>query len=221
MENTKKFDHYWQTAVSWGYLVLAVSGFIVLAVLAYQKPYLPFDPSITLWLQSYHPAWFTDLMVAVSWPGYMPEAALIVAGFALLVYLKGCRIEALFLILVEITSELLNFAVKIAVHQPRPGPDLVRVDVLLTSFSFPSGHVMFFLSFFGFLWFVIFKRLKRSWLRSLLLTFFAGLIVLVGISRIYLGEHWFSDVLAAYLLASVILLVAICLYNHSISRPHP
>jgi undecaprenyl-diphosphatase len=71
---------------------------------------------------------------------------------------------------------------------------------------------MFYLGFFGFIWFLAFSLLKPSLKRSLPLVVFGGLIVLIGVSRIYLGEHWASDVLGSYLLGSLTLVVIIQFY---------
>jgi undecaprenyl-diphosphatase len=71
---------------------------------------------------------------------------------------------------------------------------------------------MFYLGFFGFVGFLAFSLLKPSVKRSLLLVLFGGLIVLIGASRIYTGEHWASDVLGAYLLGSLTLVAIVQLY---------
>ncbi len=215
MDPSKQATHNWPDFFFWGYIILALSGFIALAVQAYYNPYLPFDPAISLWLQSFHPAWFSTLMVVISWPGYMPEAGLIVAAILVLAYFVKYHLEALLLAMVAITSEILNFAVKTIVHQPRPSPDLIHVVKILTSYNFPSGHVMFFTSFFAFLWFLIYRLCHPSWQRTAFLVILGLMVALVGISRIFLGAHWFSDVLGAYLLGGAILLVSIRIYNQN------
>jgi undecaprenyl-diphosphatase len=60
---------------------------------------------------------------------------------------------------------------------------------------------------------VIYTLLKRSWMRSLLLALLGMFILLVGISRIYLGQHWASDVLGAYLLGGFLLAGILLLYE--------
>jgi undecaprenyl-diphosphatase len=106
----------------------------------------------------------------------------------------------------------INVVVKDLVQRPRPTPNLVNVFAKLTSYSFPSGHVMYYLVFFGFIWFLAFTLLKPSLKRTILLVFFGILIVLVGVSRVYLGEHWTSDVLGSYLLGSLTLAAIIQFY---------
>jgi undecaprenyl-diphosphatase len=69
------------------------------------------------------------------------------------------------------------------------------------------------LSFFGFIVFLVFSLLKPSLKRTFLLVFLGLLIALIGVSRIYSGEHWASDVLGAYLLASLTLVAIIELYR--------
>jgi undecaprenyl-diphosphatase len=77
---------------------------------------------------------------------------------------------------------------------------------------------MFYVSLFGFVWYAAYTMLKRSLIRSLLLVFFGVLISLVGISRIYLGQHWASDVLGAYLLGGLILLGMILFHRWGRTR---
>jgi membrane-associated phospholipid phosphatase len=92
-------------------------------------------------------------------------------------------------------------------------PALVNVYASLTSYSFPSGHVMFYLGFFGFVGFLAFSLWKPSIKRTLLLVLIGTLVALIGVSRVYLGEHWPSDVLGSYLLGSLTLVASIQLYR--------
>ena len=121
------------------------------------------------------------------------------------IYLFGLQWEAVTALVAAALPPLVNVVVKGIIRRPRPTVDLVHVLNVLNSYSFPSGHVMFYVGFFGFLWFLIYTLLKRSVLRTILLIFFGALIVLIGISRIYLGQHWASDVLGAYLLGGLTL----------------
>lgn len=206
-------DHRWREILFWAYIVLALAGSAVLSLLAFQTPFLPFDPPITLALQSYNPAWFSTLMTITSWPGYVPQAAVLLVVIVAVIYFLGYRWEAVMALISAVSAEALDVIVKTLVHQPRPKPDLVHVVRILKTYSFPSGHVMFFMGFYAFLWVLSYKVLRPSLLRAFLLVLFGAMVSLVGISRIYLGEHWFSDVLGAYVLGSVVLLLMIRIYN--------
>jgi len=73
-------------------------------------------------------------------------------------------------------------------------------------------------SFFGFIGLLAYSLLKPSFQRILLLIFFGALVVLIGISRVYLGQHWASDVLGAYLLGCLTLVANIQLYRWGKTR---
>lgn len=194
-------------------LIVAFTGFVVLAIFAKSTPYFPIDLVITETLQSVHNPGFSLLMNMISWAGYFPQSGIITLLIVGLFYLYGFYWEAIMGIIVAIFNLSLNILVKVIVHRVRPGVNLVHVVVVLNSYSFPSGHVMFYTGFFGFIWFLIFSRLRKSWIRSLLLTVFGILIGLIGLSRVYLGEHWTSDVVGGYLLGILTLAASILVYR--------
>jgi len=152
-------------------------------------------------------------MKLVSWPGFLSQSIVITLLIAFMLYIYGLHWESVTSLLAAIISGVTNELVKGMIQRPRPTVDLVDVFAVLKSYSFPSGHVMFYVSFFGFIWYLAYTLLKRSWKRSLLLGFFGGFILLVGVSRIYLGQHWASDVLGAYLLGGLILVGIILFYQ--------
>ncbi len=100
-------------------------------------------------------------------------------------------------------GSFLGLGIKLIVDRPRPSADLVNVISELKDYSFPSGHVLYFTTFVGFLLFLSYTLLKNSWWRTTLLIILGSMVALIGLSRIYEGQHWASDVLAAYLLGSV------------------
>ena len=195
------------------YLLVALVGFSALAVLASTSAYLPIDLTLTRALQNLRSPLVYDLMVTLSWPGYFPQAMLIALLAAVFLYIFGFHWEAAMAVLLTVAEGALNQVVKIVVHRPRPAPDLVHVFAQLSSYSFPSGHVMFYTAFFGFLFFLAFTLLRPSAWRSCLLILTGGLVVLIGLSRIYLGDHWASDVLAGYFLGSLLLSGGILVYR--------
>jgi len=125
----------------------------------------------------------------------------------------GLQWEALGSLIAALLSIGLNVLVKDLIQRPRPAATLVHVLAKLTDYSFPSGHVMFYTGFYGFIVFLAFTLLKPSLKRTLLLAFFGFLVLLIGVSRIYVGEHWASDVLGAYLLGTLTLVAIVQLYR--------
>lgn len=200
------------------YVFAALVGFVYLAVLVKATPILPLDLQITRFVQAFHPDWFMGLMLAVSWAGYMPQAGGVGVLLVGILFFGGQTWEASLAATSAAVAEILDFSIKIFIQRPRPPADLVHVTILLTSYSFPSGHVMFYTAFFGFVWYLAFFWMRPSWLRVLVLVVTGLLVALVGLSRVYLGEHWFTDVVGAYLLGSLTLLAAIYLYGWG--RPH-
>lgn len=196
-----------------GYLALALAGFISLAVAARFIPYFSIDLAITRAIQQFNPPWFDLLMRTITNLGFSPQFTILITLliiFLLIARLKWEGIAATFAIL---GIEFFGSAAKLIVHRARPAADLVHVISQINSFSFPSGHVMSYMAFFGFLWFLSYDLLKHSPLRTLLLIIFGALILLVGPSRIYSGEHWASDVLGAYFLGSLWLAATIYFYR--------
>ena len=114
-----------------------------------------------------------------------------------------------------------ELAVKLITQRPRPAPDLVHVFRLLSGYSFPSGHVLLFTAFLGFLFFLVYTLTPGSWVRTGGLLALGALIALVGLSRVYLGQHWPSDVLAGVLLGALWQQVAMRIYLWGEARRRP
>jgi membrane-associated phospholipid phosphatase len=175
-------------------------------------PFFPIDVQITRAIQSLDSPLFAGFMTLISWAGFSPNSMIVTVIIAIVLYLYGLHWESVTALVASLSSGLANQLIKNFIQRPRPSVDLVNVFDVLDSYSFPSGHVMFYTIVFGYLWYLVYTLLKPSILRTFLLGFFGSLILLVGISRIYLGQHWASDVLGAYLLGSV-MLVAVVLFH--------
>jgi undecaprenyl-diphosphatase len=196
-----------------GYVVIAVIVFIILAVLAKTVAYFTFDVTITHAVQTFNFGWFGALMYTLSWIGFGPQAYLISLILLLFLYASGLKWETVVSFVSLILCSALGLGIKILVDRPRPSSNLVNVISQLKDYSFPSGHVLYYTAFFGFLLFLAYTLFKHSWWRTLMLIILVSMIALIGLSRIYEGQHWASDVIAAYLLGSVWLAMSILIYR--------
>ncbi|WP_373514564.1 phosphatase PAP2 family protein [Persicitalea sp.] len=152
------------------------------------------------------------LMKGVSWFGTQWVAISLTLGTALIFLFARLRREALFLSL-TLLSSILNFGIKLLVNRPRPTEELVRIVIKAQHQSFPSGHTVYYVTFFGFLIFLL-VRLRQipSAVRWTVGVFSLLLILAVPFSRMYLGNHWFTDVMAGFVLGLISLVVLILLY---------
>ncbi len=196
-----------------GYLIAAIVAFAILAVLAHTIAYFTFDLVISRDLQLVTVPGFDALMRFISWFGFPPQTYGVTLFILVALWVSGLKWETVVAFVSAVGISVVGFAVKAVVARPRPNPDLIHVLAQIKDYSFPSGHVLFYTAFFGFVLFLAFTLLKPSWQRTALMLIFGGLVALVGISRIYEGEHWASDVFAAYLLSSVWLALMVWMYR--------
>ncbi|HEY0081075.1 MAG TPA: phosphatase PAP2 family protein [Pyrinomonadaceae bacterium] len=197
------------------FYLLGLVGFAVLAAFAYFNAYFGWDLRASRAVQSIPLPGIEALMTATSLFGNegIPYVLTAITAGIFLIFRR--RSEAAGLVVSTAGSAILNGTLKALIARPRPTSDLVNVVFDLPSLSFPSGHVTFYVSYFGFLFFVAYALLRRgSLVRRLALTLSALPVLLVGFSRVYLGAHWPSDTLGAYLIGGVWLGLSLHLYRY-------
>jgi membrane-associated phospholipid phosphatase len=114
-------------------------------------------------------------------------------------YFKRPRIAGL-LAITMIGASTLDYVLKISFHRPRP---VAFFGAAPSSYSFPSGHALGSLCFYGILASVLSDRMRPGKQKYLVWTAAAFLIAMIGLSRVYLGVHYPSDVIAGYLAGAV------------------
>ena len=188
--------------------------FTALAWFVHFNPVLPVDVAITQEFQENKAPWLQTLMFSVS---YLGNQSILFAGLILVTaiafWLVRLRLEALIIVTLSIISSVVNFLVKLLVSRPRPTSHLVDVLQYANGQSFPSGHVMSYVAFWGLLFsfgLILFNR--RHWWHYALLIIPALFVILVGPSRIYLGDHWASDVIGGYLFGGLLLGITLWIY---------
>ena len=161
------------------------------------------SPSLTPWVIR-----ITNLGAAYSYAVIIPVAAL------LLYFLNKRWIVSVEAAIVLISASFLNSFLKNWISRPRPDTDLHLVEA--TSFSYPSGHAMSAMAFYGFLVYLTFKFIRPVWAKTFLVLLLTSLILAIGSSRVYLGVHYPSDVAAGFVAGATWLIL--CLLLLSIGR---
>jgi membrane-associated phospholipid phosphatase len=190
-------------AVSRGTMFLAfylwlLSGAVMLSWIAQRTQFFPGDMSITKMLQKRKNPWLRSFMIGISEIGFPKLAVPLTFCFAGIFWALRFRLEAIFILLTS-SSNLLNALVKRLIKRPRPTNELVSVVRVINEPSFPSGHVMHYTNLFGLLTYLLATNWHSGKLRNTLIAICSALIICIGPSRVYLGAHWPSDVMAGYL----------------------
>lgn len=192
--------------VGWYYLFafgVAVSTLIAFARLAdevRETETARFDQAVLSWVQGHvNPEW-TPMVVVTTLVGSVPAIAVFGATFILYLLVRKKVLDAATLGVVLIGGGGLTFVLKHVFRQARP--HLYASPVSEASYSFPSGHALMAVCFFGYLAYWIVAQGPRDfwrWLVALACLLLSGLI---SLSRLYLAVHWPSDIVAGTLVAT-------------------
>lgn len=163
------------------------------------------DTTITLLVQDHLPAELTHLFEAVNWLGTTAVAVVLslMIGITLLVLRQPL---AAALVALSLPVRASNVFLKEIFESPRPNGAAVSVTEYAHGFGFPSGHTMGACLLYGLLFLLAPRLTSRRPLQHVIRVGALSMIVLAGISRVYVGAHWPSDVLGAYLWGTALLL---------------
>ncbi|MEA2530583.1 MAG: hypothetical protein QOF01_2053 [Thermomicrobiales bacterium] len=195
------------------YVIAALTAFAGLVALVRGGRTSRVDRAVTLSLQRRKAPWFSRLMHLASWPGFPPQSRILPLAIPTVIALLGYPFEAIVQLLGWGTSAL-SGTTKFLMRRPRPDlPEILVTKARIGGTSFPSGHVINYIGIYGSLAFLANRYVRPKALRRVIVGALTSLIALVGPSRIYLGHHWFSDVLASYLLGTSYLLTLTSIYR--------
>ena len=194
-----------------GIYALSLILFGLLGYFAHQLPYFPGDISLSLWLQSIDIPLAKPLMQVAS---SLVLATTIIALLAIALWILGRRLEAIFIASLTSVTGLASWVLKMLISRPRPSGELVQLLERSWGLSFPSMHATCAIVFCGFLFYLAPRLVKQPIVRGVLQSLLIMLILLIGVSRIYLGAHWASDVVGGLFLGGLLLYPAIVLYNN-------
>ncbi|MDB5085782.1 MAG: pgpB [Bacilli bacterium] len=191
--------------------LLSAVGFGVVAILVGEHNMVRFDQAIASYVQSFESPPLTLVMQVFTTIGSTP-VVIILSILSLFVLYKVLhyRMELILFIAVVVGSAVLNQVLKALFRRARP---TVHRLAEASGYSFPSGHSMEAFALYGVLAFLLWRHLRTRLARTVLLVVSVVLIAAIGLSRIYLGVHYPSDVLAGYLASGFWLAAGIWVYQ--------
>jgi membrane-associated phospholipid phosphatase len=154
------------------------------------------DTRLANWLHDHASPGWTEFFERVTWLGNVPVLVAVTAVAAAVLAWKRQRMELVLLLLAVVGTEILTVGLKAGFHRRRPFfPDPLATE---SSYSFPSGHASVSLAVYGTIGFIAARHLRDVRARIAVLSASAVLILLIGISRLYLGVHFLTDVIAGF-----------------------
>ncbi|MDB4913313.1 MAG: phosphoesterase PA-phosphatase related protein [Gemmatimonadetes bacterium] len=207
-----------------------VGGIVLIALLLWAFGYIAdeipekgvlvtLDTGITSWLQTHGTETGEAIFSYVSWLGAPVLTAVLVTALIVCARRRDWT-RASTIALCGGGAALLNIALKALFHRGRP--EYATEFITHTSWSFPSGHAMDSLAGYGIITFFLLeaRRLSRP-RRTIIIVATSLLVAIIGYSRVYLGVHYFSDVIAGFLAGGVWLFVCVEGYRFAVRRlPH-
>jgi membrane-associated phospholipid phosphatase len=189
----------WRSPAQRRLMIALASAFLAALAFAHiAEDYLTNDPlarwdvSFARWLALERSDLGTEFFRVITFLGSPASALAVAAVVCAVLYRRRLLVQAALLPLVLAGAELLNLALKLAFHRPRPEVAFVTID----TYSFPSGHAMVSSAAYGALAYVAWPYLRSSRQRVLLVLGTSIFVGLICFSRLYLGVHYLSDVLA-------------------------
>lgn len=201
------FLNKYKKKIFWAVFSIFLLGFSVLAAYVMLSKPQYIDVHISEEIQEKQNSFLDRFMIAVSWFGQIRVSVVMVACSALLLLLKYKK-DAL-LMASTLISGGIAWVLKTLINRPRPTKDFVSILEETHYQSFPSGHVLFYTVFFGALIFILIRTIKKYPILKISgILICLAMIFLGAVSRVYLGAHWFTDVLGGFLAGLMYLLIA-------------
>lgn len=181
-------------------IVIAIAGTLAFAELGEyvrEGGTQKFDVAVLQWIGQHHTPLLTSAAVELTYLGTGTVVLMVVGVAALFLWHTEHKHSARLLLAAVAGNILLNGALKLVFHRPRP--EVFAWETIAVSSSFPSGHAMSATVCYGTVAYLVARLQKHHWSRALTLTGAVILIFLICVTRLYLGVHYPSDVLAGML----------------------
>ncbi|MDQ0414770.1 phosphatase PAP2 family protein [Mesobacillus stamsii] len=190
---------------------ISLIGFSFIAVLISVGKVAEFDQALISFIRGFETPALTSIMKLFTFIGSFPVVLVIflIVSFIFYRVLKS-RTEIFLVAAVIVGTQVINLLLKLLFHRARPDIHLL-IDV--GGYSFPSGHAMSAFAVYGILTFVFWRHIPKSIGRISLIIGSSMFILFIGMSRIYLGVHYPSDIIGGYFASAAWLTVAIWFFQ--------
>ncbi|MEH7180310.1 phosphatase PAP2 family protein [Neobacillus vireti] len=196
--------------------LVALLAFSVVAMLVRAEKIIDFDNAVISAVQSQESPFLTRIMEFFTTVGSTLWVVIICLLILIFLYkMLHHRHELVLFIVVVAGSPLLNMVLKEIFQRARP--DLNRL-IEISGYSFPSGHAMNAFTVYGILTFLLWRHIFNLTGRTLLLLFSSFVVFMIGVSRIYLGVHYPSDIIGGYLASGCWLAASIWVFQWYMER---
>jgi undecaprenyl-diphosphatase len=195
-------------------IVLLLTAAIAISLAAHFFAFFPFDLKIYQGLQEENNPEFSLVMQGVSAIGETFMGILMIGAVTAFFLIRRRWLEACFTLFTA-SNFVITAILKVIIARPRPPyylPNPSDTFPLIDQYGYPSGHVLFFVVFFGFIAYLAWMYQTGS-VRKIIIAACGALLLLIGPSRVYLGAHWASDVLGSYMIGTLWLLFIILGFN--------
>lgn len=196
--------------------LLGAVCFIIVALLTFNKGLSGFDKSLIGHVQGLESEALTPFMKGISYIG--TTVPMVVLSLLIMIFLFTVlkhRMELVLFVVAVLGTKIWNDLLKNMFERDRPVEHRLVEEV---GYSFPSGHSMVAFAFYGILAFLLWRHLRTRTARTVVILLAITMTLLIGVSRIYLGVHYPSDVLGGYLASACWLGVTIWLFQWYMER---
>lgn len=194
-EKLERIEEFFRKNIRWILVIICLTIFFLILEDVLDKEIEQLDNMIYTWLSNIikEPITTFAKIITTMGAGYVIIPVCIIS---VICFWK--KKEAKYIVVNLITIFFSNQLLKRIVERPRPEGFRIVEEL---GYSFPSGHSMVSMAFYGLFIYFIYKKVKNKYIKWTSIILLALLIILIGLSRIYLGVHYASDVLAGFLLA--------------------
>ncbi len=197
----------------WLIFAVCILTFIYLLISVKRYQVLTMDTVVYDWIaRNLISDRFTPIVKIVTHFG--GQIVIVILTILAIILLKNKKIATSVVVNIVLVA-IMNQVAKHLIQRPRPiGFRLIEEG----GYSFPSGHSMASMAFYGFLIYLLYTRVKSPWIKWVGIVCLSILIVVIGLSRIYLGVHYASDVLAGFVCSLAFLIVHTSIMNRYMKK---